>query len=406
MNSRVLTGPAEAAVFDLIEPFAECGDAKLRGNAVLAYAALASGDDVRFHEPARNGLVEVLLTAPPGGDAEWLQRFGARALEAMRNLPQEPREGVRGELLRRCEDAGAMPSQRRGAARLLLEFDEQLMSSRPLGWLQYTRLTWSAGRERVLRSLFAATWRAFMLYVAVAVPIGMTDSKVPEWLAAALLMWTLSACIQAVVWIGGRIRPGTVVRWADTGIAAATFALIGAASTAWVGEDDQAVHVVLGGAIGTLAGAALRAWHWRPLRLNPEPTIPERLIDALGCVAALTLGLWVASYLGLPQQVLAACFTVLTVATLLSAWLDRWADSTGPQPLAPRSQRQREGWSRLGPAASLVAVSLLVVVFDGGRLADGPLPTLVERIARETRDLATAAVPAVVKGSAAAASQP
>jgi hypothetical protein len=86
-----------SAIFELIAPFSESADARLRGNAVLALAALVVGKDKDLGQRAMTEIVRVMSAEPGGAGAlDWQRRFVARSLDAFARLqPAERQSSLR-----------------------------------------------------------------------------------------------------------------------------------------------------------------------------------------------------------------------------------------------------------------------------------------------------------------------
>jgi hypothetical protein len=347
-------------VFDLLIPFEESSDAKLRGNASYAYAALVESPSTEVRDRARDRLLSVIgMEAPAGAGVDWERRFASRALEAFRGLPPEEFEHCSKEVVRLSND-GELPAQRSMFARFALSINEVGKQRVPLGWLPTLRMLWRAGRPGLGTSLWAAIWRSFLVYFAIWWVADSAGAKVDSNGSVQILaIWMLTSTALVLLSLGGRFQHSKLVHAEDVLLCALAFALLGwlsleLDSATTVGPAGIATNVL----IGFILGAALRLRRW--IANATGGVVPRGLAlwEPVAHFAIATLMCMTASFLGGNSRALGAAWAVLAPTVLIVSSLDEWLARKAVQPLRPPSGRTiNPGWV-LGPGVVSVVAAL------------------------------------------------
>jgi hypothetical protein len=359
------TASAAAAVFDLIASFGEAADARLRGNATYAYAALARESDPQVRRRALEELVRVISADPTGlGGADWERRFASRALDAIRQLPETDRHWIGSELL--VASAGS-PGQRRAVAQFLLEANEPPDRLCPLSWTQVVRLNWRAGRPAVWPTLWAVSWRSSLVWTVIAwATIDYVDSSGTTFLAGVLGAAAMAPL--ALLSIAGRFRPPRTAWLVDTAVCAGISALLAVLAT-WLLPDESTRHaassLVIAGAMGLLLGGAFRAHRWYSATHAHQTSGWARLLRPVAMFCLATLGFTAAAYAGADGHAMGAGWSAFAPAAFLTGWLDIWLESHGPQPLRlARTDTRNGAWTLAATAAALVLATAQIVRYN------------------------------------------
>jgi hypothetical protein len=358
MNSEAtaLTSSEEGAVFALLDAFAEAADAKLRGNAVYALAALVESPRASISERAREQLVALIGMESGGTGPEWTRRFASRAIDALRSLPDQEFERCRGLILTQCSE-GPSAAQRGEYARFSLVLDEFVPPARPHSWLQSQRLLWHAGRPGFWWSVWGGAWRCvivglMLMVVAILLVPDITSTEV----MAHLTLATGASSLLAVTVIGGRFRQGLQAKTVDVLICAVFFALLAALATFWSDDVIAGHEVWLNALLGLLVGALLRSRKWLAGRSNSSMLLAPW--EPLVYFCAATLLFEIAAFAGRNAQALAAAWITLAPTAATLGWLDGWLLRMVKPPMVPPGARTENPWKSVAPAVLLVGAAI------------------------------------------------
>lgn len=363
-------------VLDLIRPFTEHDDARLRGNAVIALTALIDGGGAELRSPARDELVEVLCADPGGRDLEWQRRFTAVSIDAIRQLKPEDSEAIRAKVLQNL--AGSRePAQQAAIARLVLAACDQGRRLWPANWMQFRRYAGLAGRLTYLQCAWAAVWRSAIAFAAVlfgASTIEMlTDGRISDdvWSQCFGLGFasTFFLAIIMKLSIPGRLRPTPNVYLVDIALNAIVFGLfsvIGLAALRELSEEKfelagPGMFVIL--LLGMAIGAVVRWLRWVNARSAIEPDGASHMIRP---AAVLGLSAWACILLAnlwpAPDIVAAAFLVIVPTASVLAA-LDVWLEEKGPRTQLPLESRNERRWLLpLVAAASVITAATFLTL--------------------------------------------
>jgi hypothetical protein len=353
------TGGA-SAIFDLIAPFSESTDARLRGNAVQALATLVGGQDKSLHQQAMDEIVRVMTAEPSGSGArEWQRRFAARCLDALARLQPAERQSV-GEQILAASSSSREPERRAAIARLSLSAMENDTRLWTAGWIRWLRLVRLAARSGFWITLWSALWRTAVvcaIFTLAEAFLPWVDGRSDEFakgLARYIVIALLTAAaltISALLSISGRIRPPLRISIVDTAVSAATFVLLIIIVTAWqdftreftpgLSMGDMLALCVL----GLILGALIRAIRWVDLAVAIEPNGSAVLSRPLAAFAVTTLICIGAGKLGMHMRAAAEGWMVLAPATMIAAWLDVWLEDREPHPFSERRARTDSRWA-------------------------------------------------------------
>jgi hypothetical protein len=344
-----------SAVFELIASFSESADARLRGNAVQALAALIGAHDESLHRQAMNEMVRVMSAEPGGSGAlDWQRRFVARCLDALGRLQPAERQLVGQQIL--ATSFSARERERRAAiARLSLAAMEHDRRFWTAGWIRWMRLVRLAARPGFWITLWSVLWRTAVVWgifasAAEFAPGLIRDETFSDDLyqhafGIALLTAALIA-ISALLSVSGSIRPPLGISIADTTVSATTFVLL-IIITAWTGlTPDLSVRDVLPLCVlGFVLGAALRALRWVAIAVATEPNGTAVGLRPLATFGVTTLFCIVAGRLGMDMRAAGMGWMVLAPATMIAAWLDVWLENGEPHPLSQGRARTDSRWA-------------------------------------------------------------
>lgn len=360
-----------SAVFDLIAPFSELADARLRGNAVQALAALAGGQDKSLHRQAIDEIVRVISAAPGGSGAlDWQRKFGARCLDALARLQPGERQLV-GQQILETSFSAREPERRAAIARLSLAamgHDRRFWSA---GWIRWLRLVRFAARSGLWPTFWAVLWRTAVVLVifglaaassvAVWLNFGKTFSDdLSEQAGAIGAVTGVTLTVSALLSMSGSIRPPLRICIADIGVSAIMLTLI----TIWgvgvewdrgnfsISDWNQLSLCVLGFALG----GAIRALRWVAIAVETEPSGTSIGFRPLAALGVTTLVCIAANRLGMDMDVAAIGWMVLAPATMTAAWLDVWLENSEPHP--PSRGRARADGRWVVPVLAGLAILL------------------------------------------------
>jgi hypothetical protein len=377
MSNGSAAASLDDAVLDLIGPFVESTDARIRGNAVQALAVLATGTDTRLAGRAEEQLIRALTAGPASIDPEWQRRFRTRALDALRELGPEQRDRVLKKVMRAASGARTTDRNQQAAVSTLLL--EAISSDlfRLINWFQLKRLTRPIGAPRFWTVLWAVAWRyalaiaVFPVVAALAPPeFGMDwtaafDPFTDAFILSALLIFALSLFSFA-----GRPKLPLVYRVADTVASGLVFGILCIVGTSWLLDppesfdwhwiqdasrrlgDFSAGSLLALSALGFVVGASIRLIKWLPegkildaYRLRP---IAVLLITTALCIAA--------SRLGLDARTISAAWLIIAPAAMILAALDVWLERRGPDLYAAKRTPSWH-WIPLAAAAIVLFIS-------------------------------------------------
>jgi hypothetical protein len=360
-----------SAIFDLIAPFSESADARLRGNAVQALAALVGGRDKSLHQQAMDEIVRVVTAEPSGSGAlDWQRRFAARSLDALARLQPAERQLV-GQRILATSSSQREPERRAAIARLSLAamgHDRRLWTAGWIRWLQLVRL---AARSGFWITLWAVLWRtaavcAIFQSAEAAAPWFSRGEEFGESIGRYIVIALVIAMIltiSALLSISGRIRPPLGISIADTAVSAATFVLLIIIVTAWQEltpefTTELSVRDVLAlCALGFVLGALVRAARWVALAAAIEPNGTAVGFRPLAAFAVTTLVCILAGKLGMHMRAAAEGWMVLAPATMIAAWLDVWLEDREPHPFSEGRARTDSRWAIPVLAGSAIILS-------------------------------------------------
>lgn len=328
MNTNAMPTPHNKSMFDLLTPFAESTDARLRGNAAHAYAALVeSSPHPEVRERARERLIELVATGAHGSGAagmEWERRFAERALEAFQQLPPATFDDCSQRLLDRALNTEA-PEQRRTLSRFFLSLNEIAARQLRIGWLKTQQLLRGAGRPGVGLSLFASAWRSLLVWVGLLVVLTSSLDNFKSSRFDDIAMLSIGACMVLVLASTvSQFRHAWRIGAIDIALCAAVMGMLGAASMAVLRDDTEqpAAAMALGTALGLVLGAALRARRWLPAALKADMFRSLAAWEPVIVFAATTLLCMAASMLSGKPQTAGLCWMVLAPTAVVVSWQD------------------------------------------------------------------------------------
>ncbi len=361
-----------SAIFELIAPFSESTDARLRGNAVQALAALVGGPDKSLRQQAMDEIVRVVTAEPSGSGArDWQRRFAARCLDALARLQPAERHSV-GQQILAASSSSREPERRAAIARLSLaamEHDRRLWTA---GWLRWLRLVRLTARSGFWITLWAVLWRTavvcaiFTLAEAFVPWVDNRSDEFPEGIGRYIVIALLTAVtltISTLLSISGKIRPPLGISIADIAISAATFVLLIIIVTAWqeltpeLTSELSVRDVLVLCVLGFVLGALVRAARWVALAATIEPNGTAIGFRPLAAFAVTTLACIAAGLLGMQMRAAAEGWMVLAPATMIAAWLDVWLEDREPHLLSEGRARTDSRWAIPVLAGSAIILS-------------------------------------------------
>jgi hypothetical protein len=366
-----------SAIFGLIAPFGESTDARLRGNAVQALAAVVGGPDKSLRQQAMDEIVRVVTAEPSGSGArDWQRRFSARCLDALARWQPAERQSV-GQQIMAASSSSREPERRAAIARLSLAamaHDRRLWTA---GWIRWLRLARLAARSGFWITLWAVLWRTavvcaiFTLAEAFLPWVNNRSDEFGGGVGRYILIALVTAAtltISALLSIFGKIRPPLGISIADTAISAATFVLLIIIVTAlqWLTPEltpelFSAWDVLALCVLGFVLGALVRAVRWVALEVAIEPNGAAVAVRPLAAFAVTTVFCIVAGKLGMPMRIAAEGWMVLAPATMIAAWLDVWLEDREQHPLSEGRNRTDTRWAIPVLAGSAIILSWLLI---------------------------------------------
>jgi hypothetical protein len=362
-----------SAIFELIAPFSESADARLRGNAVLALAALVGGQDKHLGQRAMTEIVRVMSAEPGGGGAlDWQRRFAARSLDALARLRPAERQWIGRQIFANLS-AAREPQRRAAIAQLSLAAMEHERRFWTAGWTRWLRLSRLAARSGFWITLgevlwrTAAVWGIFALAIGITPPLIKDDTFSLDLFQHSLVVAALTAVILAIstlLSVSGSIRPPLGISIADITVSATAFVLL-IIMTAWTGLNPElSVRDVLPLCVlGFVLGAALRALRWVAVAVATEPSETAVGLRPLAALGVTTLICIAAGRLGMDLRAAAMGWVVLAPATTIAAWLDVRLENSEPHPFSQGQARMDRQWAIPVLAGSAILFSGLFV-FD------------------------------------------
>jgi hypothetical protein len=377
------TPHSTSAIIELIEPFSESTDPRLRGNAVFALAALVSSSDATIARQAEEQLVQAVTSEPGNAGADWRRRFTQRALAAVGRLLPEARSRIAkqaNETLRNARE----PSQRASIATFLIAASTSGGPLPSIGWLKLIWLSILAGRPGFWQSVWAATWRISLVTSVFALAISLLpnelqpnsneiSSRVIDIVGIATVFLSLLAFFS----VTGRSVPSSRVQLIDVAISGASLLLlagIGVNFLVIIGLNNnnpkflsspfllaRANPVVLFQAcgIGLLVGAAVRGMRWAATSFAIEPEGLEYLLRPTVAFCVTSCSCIAVAYLWLDASIAGAAWILLAPAAAVASWLDLWLEGRGPQPLSMRRRSNQQ--VAVLPVVAIVSAFIMIV---------------------------------------------
>lgn len=359
---------APSVAFELIEPFAEAPDPRLRGNAVYALAALVNVRKGSLGERAKNEIVRIVTAEPAGGGGmDWQRRFVARALDALHHLPEPDQKWVGDRVL----DLFAITrgqTQRAAIARFMLSALERAQGLWKVSWLRYMRLARLAGRPNFGRCLWSAAWRCALVWLSVAALLANLARGFPEknpyMFELFLSIGVLSLLTRFS--LSGRLRAPLRIRLADIAVWGGFFAALAAAGSVIIlwHETELSVEelrtfprLIEAAGLGFVVGVLVRGLRWVAVSAELAPADTAEILRPLGALFAAT-GICIGStYLGVDYDIATAAWLVLAPTSAVGASLDLWLEKQEPQPLITTEARNDHQWALPASAALLGLVA-------------------------------------------------
>jgi hypothetical protein len=367
-----------ALVLDLIRPFTEHDESRLRGNAVVALTVLVDGAGAELGRAARDELVNVLCAEPGGRDADWQRRFTAISIDAIRQLKPEDSEAIRKQVLQNLSGARE-PSQEVAIARLVLAACDQGQRLWPATWAQFRRYATLAGRPNFWQCVWAAAWRSAIAWGVVAFGAELmdlitseghlSDDAIDAQCFYLGIITTIALTLIMRLSVPGRLRPPRNVYVVDTIVSALPFglyALLGAfVMLSERLEEYTGLRVVLSVIsaflLGATIGAVLRWLRWTNARSAIEPDGSSQITRSASAFGLSAVACVAAAYLGMMPDIAAAVFLLLAPASIVLALMDVWLEAKGPRALLPLESRTERRW--LLPAFAGAGVILAAFFF-------------------------------------------
>lgn len=356
------TAISSMTIFELVRPFAEADDPKLRGNAVHAYAALLESPEENVRRQARDELL-ALVSQENGSESEAaaMRHFAPRALDAFVNLPPAELHLCESDLLKRAKDGGTEPAQRRAAVRFCLTLRERHPAAWDMRWWEVQQLLWSGGRPGLASAVWAAAWRVvlacLLAYVGILTYADLTPLDAdPLWTASLLVL--LGSGALSIGLVSGRFLYPLNVHVVDAAICGAIFGATSAAATYVDDGDPSPAGPIVAFVLGFLMGAVLRGRRWAWNHFRGSANAPYfSVVGALSLLGVATLLCLGATGLGAPSGSVGRTWLILLPMLLVGSSLDDWLAFKGPAPLLSRTGRLS---SRTAQAIALTQASIAV----------------------------------------------
>lgn len=369
-----------SVIFELIAPFSESADARLRGNAVLALAALVGGQDKDLGQRAMTEIVRV-MSAEPGaaGALDWQRRFVARSLDALARLQSADRQSIGRQIFANLS-AAREPQRRAAIAQLSLAAMEHDRRFWTAGWIRWLRLSRFAARSGFWITVWAVLWRTTVVWMIFGsgaafvinewlIPEKTLSNDVVEHAAVIGAITWVVLTISAILSIPGSIRPPLWICFIDTVISAIMFSMLtmlcvrlewipdlfdwSTALTPTLSTWDKLFICVL----AVVLGGAIRALRWATTVVETEPTGTAVFLRPLAALGLTTLLCIAAGRLGMDMRAAGIGWMVLLPAAVTAAWLDVWLANSEPHPLSRRRARADRRWAIPALAGSAIVLS-------------------------------------------------
>lgn len=345
-------GPRQTTLaLELIRPFTESPDARLRGNAIVALSALVESKNPDLSKDAREELVRVLCAEPGGSGLDWQRRFMVISVDAIRQLGRAVSESV-GRKVFESLDASREPMQKAAIARLILAACDGGRLPWSVGWRQFRRCTSLAGRPSFWLGVWAALWRLGIVWLAIYVGAGLLDEVTgrTQFYEGDLLQYSILLAICTAIALGivirlsvpGNVRPPRRVYVLDTIVCAlvggffvplGTLVMLPDRHSLLVDQDILRLSDIF--ILGTLVIAGIRALRWANDFVALEPEEYGNVVRPAAAVGLATLACVAAAHIGMDPETAAATFPVLLAAATVLASTDVWLEETGPRSLRP-----------------------------------------------------------------------
>jgi len=373
MTTAEASEASGSAVFELIAPFSESADARLRGNAVQALAALVGGQDKSLRQQAMDEIVRVMSAEPGGSGAlDWQRRFAARCLDALARLQPAERQLVGRQILTTL--SSTRERERRAAiARLSLAAMEHGRRFWTAGWMQWLRLARLAARSGFWITFWAVLWRTAVVWtifglgvfaVAAAgslVPAKKSFDDLPYDVFGNAVVTTVILTILALLSVPGSIRLPLGICIADTAFSAIMLGLVTIDvidELDWSTSIGPSVSLFL---LGFVLGGAIRALRWAAIAIEIEPNGTAAGFRPLAALGVTTLVCIAVAWLGMDMRAAASGWMVLTPVTMTAAWLDVWLENSDPHPFSRGRARADGRWAIPVLAGSTILLSAVLI---------------------------------------------
>ena len=383
-----------AMALDVIRPFAESSDARLRGNAVVALTALVDESRTDLTDDATVELVRILCAEPGGIGLDWQRRFAGISINAIGDLDANRSDLIGLRMLEQMRD-NREPIQQTAIARLILTACDHGRRLWPISWRQFRRCAILAGRPGFWLCVWAALWRISIAWTVIAFGSEMID----DWLdtaefsdeellnkvfyAAGLTAFGLAFMMRLS--IPGNLRPPRHIYVRDIVFNAILFGLfvpLGALlmlpteHIVLQSLDVQMVLSMLGVLVlAAVVAVAVRCMRWASALTVLEPDGTSHFVRPATALGFSTLACVVAAYVGMDAQVAAAAFLVIVPSAVVLSLLDIWLEEKGPRTLLPAAARkERRSVLPVLAAVSIVGTyGFMTLNLQLGPISDGRL---------------------------------
>jgi hypothetical protein len=401
MTTAAAQGPVAMAL-DVVRPFAESSDARLRGNAVVALTALVDESRTDLTDEATAELVRILCAEPGGVGLDWQRRFAGISINAIGDLDAKRSGLIGSRMLEQVRDSRE-PAQQMAVARLILTACDHGRRLWPISWRQFRRCANLAGRPGFWQCVWAAFWRLSIAWIVIAVGSEMIDEAVlqaefedlTDKAASAATLTAFGLAFVMRLSIPGNLRPPRHVYVRDIVFNAVLFGLFapfGALavlpSDHLVWSDDSQLLLSLLGlfVLAAVIAAAVRCMRWVSALTVLEPDGTSHFVRPATALGIATAACVAAAYVGMAADIAAAAFLGIVPAAVTLSLLDIWLEEKGPRTLLPAPARKERRWvlpvlaavsiigtygfagiNLFGPSAegSLVAVTAVTISPDG-----------------------------------------
>jgi hypothetical protein len=362
MNDSGKRSGASDAIIDVILPFAESSDARLRGNAMHALAALVCKSEQIVAKQAEEQLLETITSDLGSTGTEGQRRFMQRALDALGRLPNDVRLRLAGRANERLRNS-TEPSERARIAGFLVAGSAAGRSLPPLSWMQMVRLTFEAGRPSVGKTIWAASARVVIAALIFGFALNglpglqLSGGNLVGRLIDIAIITAIGLSILACLSLAGRTEPSRQARQIDIAISAVVFLVLAGLGTALMlktgaSSDGPIFHtsfaalsrvppvaIIQSCLIGFVLGAAVRFLRWAAEFYVIEPEGFKTVVRpaAAACVATLACG--VSAKAGMDATAAGALWIILAPVASVAASLDVWLERQIPQSLSPPQKR-------------------------------------------------------------------